>query len=854
MSKKRAGIALLCMLIVLSVFSPLKAQENNYRVVEVVVEGNRVASQSLILGVSAIDLGSPLTPTVTAETIRRLYGLDIFSDVRLEAEEVPGGLKVFIVVKELPKLTALNFEGNDKIDDKDLKEEISLGVGGYISPFLIQQKTNQIKNKYAEKGYFQAQIKHELVYNADSTEAQLTYKIDEKSKVKVQNVVVSGAERVNPDDVVGKMRNRKRGFLKSSDFAQDKYQEDLEKVIEEFHKKGFIDAYMISDSTSIDTSINRMTIYLDVYEGPQYYFGNVTYEGLDEMPQKYLESKQAFATGDIFNLEKYDKTIEEIYSAYYNIGHLHIRLLDERTTRADSIIDISYQISEGLPSHINLVNIVGNRRTKDHVVRRELSAFPGQKFNRELLIRSVRDAMALNYFSNVVPNPVNLPNGDVDIEFKVEEKQTGQVSAGAGFNSQDKLVGNAGMGIPNFRGMGQNLSFNTEFGSRRSSFSISFTEPWLFGRPTLFGTDIYSTNRRWYDEYTEQRQGFSLRFGRRLRWPDNYFRVYTSYRLEQDKYHDFNDSFKASNSYKDYYQYLSIDTATGAIITVPDTISYDPIVITQDSVYKSHYTVGDAYPGSILEYEGRGLTASRISLNITRDSRNLPEFATKGSKISYTYEKTGGLLGGYWKYDKHQLSVAKFFPLFWNIALATKLEFGAVINDHHSDKKTLLSDRFTPGGTAYDGIVRGYEDGTLTPDSLIIDTTTTYLFFDSLYSATPDSLIPANADSTNTTINDYYTRVRGNFMLISNIELQIPLVDQQIYLLGFYDAGNSWLRWRDMIEGDGRQWLYQGAGLGFRIAVPGIGTIGFDYAYAFNEARNQEKGWKWHFQIGTVFR
>lgn len=860
MSKKRAGIALLSLLLILTVLTPLKAQDNKYRVVDVVVEGNRVASQSLILGVSSIDLGSPLTPAITAETIRRLYGLDIFSDVRLEAEEVSGGLKVYIIVKELPKLTALNFDGNSKIDDSDLKEELSLGVGGYISPYLIQQKTNQIKQKYAGKGYFQAEVQHELTYNTDSTEAQLTFKINEKSKVKVEKVVMTGAERVNPDDVIGKMRNRKRGFLKSSDFAKDQYPDDLEKVINEFHKKGFIDAYLISDSTSIDTSINRMTIYLDVYEGPLYYFGNVTFEGLDEMPEKYIKSKLAFDEGDIFDMEKYDKTIEEMYSAYYDIGHLHIRLLDERTTVQDSIIDISYQINEGLPSHINLVKIVGNRKTKDHVIRRELSCLPGQKFNRELLIRSVRDAMALNYFSNVVPNPVNLPNGDVDIEVKVEEKQTGQVSAGAGFNSQDKLVGNAGMGIPNFRGMGQNLSFNTEFGSRRSSYSISFTEPWLFGRPTLLGTDLYSTNRRWYDEYTEQRQGASIRLGRRLRWPDNYFRVYASYRLERDKYHDFDDNFVYSNSYKEYYKYPYL-LSDGSVYTIEDTTTLEGV----DTVYT---TVGNAhnkpyYPGSILEYEDQWNTASRISLNITRDSRNLPEFATSGSKISYTYEKTGGFLGGFWKYDKHQLSVAKFFPLFWKIALATKIEFGAIIADDDTDKKTLLSDRFTPGGTAYDGIVRGYDDGSLTPDSLISQIDTVYQFKDSTYSETVrdnDTLEvyqifdPANADDTTYSESSYYTRVRGNFMLITNFELQFPIVEQQIYMLAFYDAGNSWRTWRDMLDGDGRQWLYQGAGLGFRIAVPGIGTIGFDYAYAFNEARNQSKGWKWHFQIGTVFR
>jgi outer membrane protein insertion porin family len=232
-----------------------------------------------------------------------------------------------------------------------------------------------------------------------------------------------------------------------------------------------------------------------------------------------------FKPGNVFSSEKYQESLYGVYSAYQEVGHLHVRVLDERVTRSDSTIDVKYTISEGLPSHINLVKITGNGRTKDHVIRREMSVRPGQVFNRTLLIRSIRDIMALNFFGNVEPVPIDLPSGDVDIEFKVEEKQTGQVSAGGGYNSTDKLVGSLGMGIPNFRGNGQNLSFSIEFGSRRSSFSLSFTEPWLFGRPTLLGADLFAINRRWYDEYTESRQGASLRLGRRLRWPDNYFRV-----------------------------------------------------------------------------------------------------------------------------------------------------------------------------------------------------------------------------------------------------------------------------------------------------------------------------------------
>lgn len=858
MSHLRARIALLLIILIVAL-TPIVSAQSEYKVVDVEVEGNKVASRSLILGVSAIDLGSPLTPTATSETIRRLYGLGIFSDVKIEAEQVTGGIKVYIVVKELPKLSGLEFTGNDKISSDDLKDKLNLGVGGYISPYLMEAKRNEIKEIYAKKGYFQAVVNASLEYSTDSSSAILRYDIKEKSKVKVQNVIMTGNDRMNAHDAIKKMRNRKRGFLKSSDFAQDKFDEDLKKVIDEFHKHGFIDAYLISDSMSIDTATNRMTIYLNIYEGPEYYFGKTTFSHNEELPSTYLLKKLKFNEGDVFNLEKYDKTIEELYSAYYDIGHLHIRLLDEKTTRDDSLIDINYDITEGLPSHINLVKILGNTKTKDFVIRREISTMPGQVFNREILIRSVRDVMALNFFGNVNPVPIDLPNGDVDVEFQVEEKQTGQVSAGAGYNSQDKLVGNLGMGIPNFRGMGQSLSFNTDFGSRRNSLSVSFTEPWLFGRPTLFGTDLYSTRRQWFTEYTENRQGASIKFGKRLRWPDNYFRIFTTYRLEREKYEDFDKSFILAQSYKNYHSFHQIikDDQGNFSYFVTDTLRDDSNnIIGYAPHYVTTYTADEPYPGSILNYADRWNTASQISLTISRDSRNLPEFATKGSQFSYTLQKTGGFLGGYWHYTKHQVTFAHFIPLFWKFALAIKTEFGAI--KAPNDSLILLSDRFTPGGVAYDGIVRGYDDGSLTPDSLIHGReTVTYYYSDSTTimngnfnpddpNAVVDSMVVSPPDTSK-----YYTRVRGNYMLVTNIELQFPIVKQQIYGLFFFDAGNSWRKFEDIKP---ITQVYSSAGFGFRIAVPGIGTIGFDFAKPFNNIRNQSNGWRTHFQIGTTFR
>jgi len=824
----RARIALVCCIALLSLTGTVAAQPG-YTVVAVEVEGNRIATESLILGVSSIHLGSPLTQSVIQETMHRLYGLGIFSDVRLDAEEVTGGLKVTILVWELPKLSGLEFTGNKKIKTKDLKEMLGLGVGGYISPYLIHNKKQEILDEYAEKGYFQAEVTTRLDYSQDSTEATLTYSITEHSKVKVEEVILTGNVRVEAPDIIKKMRNRKRGFLKSSDFAQDKYEEDLKKIIDEYHKRGFIDAYLISDSTYINHETNRMTIYLEIYEGPLYYFGDVTFDGIDVLPEIALRPGLKFKSGDKFDAGVYEESLFSIYTAYQEMGHLHVRVLDEKKTRNDSIIDVTYEINEGLPSHIRLVKIVGNTKTKEKVIRRELRVFPGQVFNRSLLIRSIREVMALNYFTNVNPVPVDLPNGDVDMEFRIEEKQTGQISAGAGYNSQDKLVGSLGMGIPNLRGNGQNLSFSIDFGSRRSSFNVSFTEPYLFGRPTLMGTDLFTLNRRWFSDYTEGRQGGAIRLGRRLRWPDNYFRIFASYRLERNRFHDFDDAFEAENSYKTTYIW---DVNSSGLADVGDS---------------SQVSVGDPIPGSILSYNAEWNSSSRFSLTITRDSRNLPEFATSGSQISYTFSQTGGILGGFWEYRKHDLSIAKFFPLIGKLALAAKVQY-SVIESPSGDDRVLISDRFTPGGTAFDGIVRGYDDGSLTPDSIVTDSDSSFFYLN-------PNAIPGSPASDTLLGTSFRTRVRGKYMLIGNLELQFPISERSVYALLFFDAGNSWLHKKDISPFGSSTFLYKGAGFGFRILVPGIGTIGFDFAYPLDKPPNgDQQAWKPHFQIGTTFR
>jgi outer membrane protein insertion porin family len=757
-------------------FSSARAQGQSPKVVDIQVKGNTYAAENLIKGVAGITIGDPVTGNQIQDAVKNLYALGIFEDITVEGDEVPGGIVLTFIVKEYPKLRSVRYIGNDKFDKKDLDEKTKLAPGGYVTDNLIQEARNAIEKAYYEKGYFLVGIQTELDYLPnDSTQADLVFRIKERHKVKVEKVILTGTKRLEADDLVGKMRNRKRGFLRSSDFKKEEYPQDKEKIIEYCRKKGFIDAYIKSDSFVIDSTRNRMKIYIELYEGPRYYFGDVNFVGNELFEDDILNDALKFKRGEIFNEEKFDESTAKLYELYHERGYLHARIFDDRQT-VDTMVNITYNITEGLPSKVNLVEIVGNTKTKEKVIRREMLLRPGQTFRRSLMMRSLREIMQLNYFADIVPDIRDLPSGDVDVIVKVKEKPTGQVSAGAGYSGQDKLVGTFGLGIPNLFGNGQSLNFNLDFGSRRNSLSISFTEPWFMGTPTSVGVDLYNLNRRWYDDFTEGRRGGALRLGRRLKWPDNYFKLFLRYRLEDVRYHDFDEAYVQQSSNR-------VINSDGEVEYVPDEFS-------------------------LLRFNERWLRTSAFSFTIERDSRDLPEFATRGSHIWYTGEFSGGILGGEWDYYKQEVVLQQFIPLPLTFALSGRAKFGHISAETEDD--IPYSEKYAPGGTDRDGMIRGYDDGSLGP-------------------------------------RENGVLVRGNSEVVYNLQLQFPLSRGQLYMLAFADAGTAW-RSKDEIRPFSH--LYKGAGVGFRLVVPGIGTIGFDFGYAFDKAYGQDKGWQPHFQIG----
>jgi len=759
---------------------------------QIEVEGNRSVDKALIINMSGLRVGAELDPTAIQDAIKRLYAMKLFSDIQIEGKEAEGEVELFIKVREYPKVSAIQISGNKKIKTDEIKEKLNITLRKVISPMDVKEDVDNIKSIYREKGYLAAQIESEVLQSDREGEVVLKFKIEEGKKVRIRKILIEGNQVFSDSKIKKQMKNKQDSFWRSGEFDPEKFEEDKERIVEFYRKKGYLDAGVISDSIWYGPSPRDMFIKIVLTEGDRYKFGKINWEGNKLFSAEKLNKLVKFKGGEIYNQEKYEETLGNIYSVYQEEGYIYVMIEDKTTTR-DSIVNIAYNITEGMPANVHKINIEGNTKTKEKVIRRELSILPGQRFRRSLLMRSIRDVMYLNFFANVEPDYEVLENGDIDLTIKVEEKPTGQIMFGAGYSARDKLVGNIGLGIPNLFGNGQNTSLNWDFGKTRQTVEISFTEPWFRDTPTSVGFDIYQINRKWYDDFTEETKGFALRLGRRLSWPDNFFRVYWRYRWEKLRFYDFADDIpRPSYPLRD--------------VNLPFSF---------DHVFEFMNPSGTVHPLALVEWPRK---SASTSFTILRDSRDLPQFATKGSVFSWYTELAAEFLGGNLAYHKHIFETRYYLRTFWKFVLAFHAKVG-VLDGRDREAPEVYSERFSPGGTDPDGMIRGYSDGSIGP------------------------------------VDSQGRLLRGRSVLVYNVEYQFPLVEQQIYGLFFADAGNAWLSGRAIrpfaFRHNSDLDLFKSAGLGVRLVVPGMGVIGFDFAYGFD---HPEKGeWRPHFQFGTTF-
>lgn len=751
----------------------LAAQTQQFRINSIHVEGNVEADSSLILINSGLSKGSFIQGDKIQKAIQNLWALKLFSDVQIYSKgEISSNLDLVIQVKEYPRLEGWLVKGNKKLSKKDIDKEIGFYKGMVFSPFKSYKARKKLIQKYNDEGYLLAKVEIDTL-EAEKNRVIAELNINEGKKVQVERIRVLGSKILKPKDLKGAFDEIKEDrWWRGADFDRKKYEKDLENVINYCRKEGFRDAEIVKDS--LYYSEDKTDLFIDVYinEGNRYYFGDISFEGNSVFDDNKLRDELLFEKGDIYNLEKYEKSIREnIQNLYYNQGYLFANIQPREIPAGDDSVDINIKINEGEVVRIKEIIITGNTKTNEKVIRRELKIYPGDKFNRDKLERSVRDVWILNYFSNVVPDVKLIPNDDkyVNLEIDIEEKSTETANMSAGYSQRDGMIGSLGMSLNNFSlrhpfsgGDGQRLAFDWSFGKYYRSISLAFTEPWMFGTPTLAGFSIFNTRSGggFYRRDLRER-GITLQLGRRFRWPDNYFSGNWILRIAETKV--FN-------------------------ITDPE----------------------------LARYYSR-LTANQISLTqiIQRDSRNRPEFPTRGSVYSLVTELSGGPLQGDEDFFKNTLTVEWYMPVKFGFILFVQNKFG-LIEGLNSDAFINWRELFYMGGSGlgFSEGLRGYDDGTVGP------------------------------------VTQGGSPIGGRSMAKFSSELRFQIApNPTIYGLFFMEAGNVWQEFPQTNLQD----LKRSAGIGVRLFMPMIGIIGVDFGYGydhFDSFGNRKGQWKIHFQYG----
>lgn len=771
------------------------------------------------------------------KAIKKLYGYGLFSDVAIFIDRIEGN-KVYLNIRlaERHKLSRINYIGLKKSEETKLKEKVNWLPGTQVTDNQISNLKRIVERYFKEKGYYNTDIK---VLRRDDPDNEnfviLDVSVQRNNKIKIEDIIIAGNKEVRDGKLKRAMKKTKEKSLvnlfKSAKYIEESYEEDKYNLLDKYNELGYRDAAILSDSVE-QVSPNRVKIYLNVEEGNKYYFNNITWVGNTVESTENLSKILNIKKGDVYNKKYFEErlTMDDDAVAnlvYLNNGYLFYHSVPVETVVGGDSINMEIRIVEGPQATINRVNISGNDRTHEHVIRRELYTYPGELFSREDIIRSIRELSQLGHFDpeqlqqpDIAPNP---ETGTVDIGFKVAERANDKIEISGGWGA-GMIIGSLGLTFSNFsmrnifnwdsyrplpQGDGQTLSLKAQTnGKYYTSFSISFREPWLGGKkPNSLSVSAWYSRQTGYsrsyynsyyvnsakDQYDDSQLmttfGITAGLGRRITWPDDFFSMYTEvsyqrYTLKNWPYYIMSNGNSNNLSFAVTLQRSSID---------------NPLYTRRGSDFS--LSVSFTPPYSLFSDENYG------SANIKdREKYRWIEFHK-------------------WKFKGRV-----FMPLDKNekFVLYTGVQYG-YLGYYNKDRRSPF-EGFEMGGDGMSGYslygreyigLRGYENGSLT-------------------NAGSSFLAPSASDAS------LYTKL--------TMELRYPISLAQsatIYALAFVEAGNSWYEIKDFEPFN----LYRSAGVGLRVFLPMFGLLGLDWGYGFDSVpgRSGASGSQLHFVLGQEF-
>ncbi len=632
--------------------APVGAQQQPPIVIkELGVEGNRRVQEAVILGRVKSTIGGPFNASQISEDVRSVFGLGFFDDVQLRVEDFEGGVRVTFIVVERPFIRDVEFVGNTK-NTSDLLEKIDLKLGAVYNPVDVQAAREKLKDFYEDEGYFEVQITPQTEKFADG-DVKVVFSINEGRVMKIDKILIHGNKGLSDREIKKAMATQERQyFILRGTVQRQRLEEDVERVIGVYNDHGYVQARVESHDVKVDRDKARVTINITVVEGAQYRVGDLTVNGVTLLPDTEIRRQLKFKSGDVFSRTGLRESVQNITDLYSTIGRASADVSTRTEQTAANRINVTLDVIEGPEVYVERININGNVRSQDKILRRELPMVEGDLFTLQKLQRARQKLVNLGYFETVnATTQAGADKSKIIVNIDVTERPTGIFSIGGGYSSVDSFIGTLDLTQNNFLGRGWQVSLRLRGGANTQQGIISFTEPWLFDRPLSAGFDLYDTKRK-FSEYDYDTLGGNIRLSHPF---EEYWRWNLGYRLSQDR---------ISNLANNQDNFLADEVGTRV--------------------------------------------TSMIQAALTRDSRDSFTATTKGGQTSLGVDFAG--LGGDNHYVKAVASQNYFKPIWFDHVLSARAEVGYGFG--LGDENLPVFERFYLGGP---NSIRGFKNRRISP-------------------------------------------------------------------------------------------------------------------------------------------
>jgi len=502
----------------LSVESQAWGQVNSLVVHSISIEGNQRIDDAAILGQITVNVGEQMTTEISREQIRKIYDMGFFEDVQVKTKPALNGIDVIFVVTEKPFTVEIIFDGNKELSKDKLKEIVTLKSQVLSDQKEIKVSAEKIRDAYRKDGYHNAQV-IPVVQALDETRNRITFFIQEGKRARIRDIVFEGVTVVEQDDLLAVMANREwvpiiSLLTDAGILHQEELPNDVERIREFYSNKGYLDVQVGLPSIVLSDDKESFTLTFHIVEGFPYTIGTVRYEGNTVFKKEELERQSLLRPMDVFQRTLVRREVTRITDRYGEKGYSFAEVTPSLVPNPQSLkADVTFVIKEGALIRVREIHIIGNDKTRDNVIRREMRVDEQEVINSVAIKRSFQRLNNLKFFETVEILPNQVAEDKVDLDVKVKEKPTGSFSIGGGFSTLDQFTAIANITEGNLFGLGYLVKIRGQVGGRRTLGVLTFRNPALFDGLTSFQIDGFSTRTNFLT-YLQDRAGMTFQFGR----------------------------------------------------------------------------------------------------------------------------------------------------------------------------------------------------------------------------------------------------------------------------------------------------------------------------------------------------